>query len=146
MRANISGKLIGVTVGGTFISCEIESSLQYERTLLPSSSVTSGKDSEFIAGKGNWSINVSGNLLSRAVGADFKTLFTAWKNGGIIRVQFRTNAGLAGHLIYEGDAIVQSGNASAPIKGSANWNNVLHGTGPLSQSFQEFWSNVNSGL
>ena len=145
MNSNkIPGKLMGVAVGGTFISCETESTLNFDKDLLPASSVTSGEYAEFIQGKKNWNVSVNGILLKREAGADFKTLFMAWHLNTVLTVYFRTRLGVDQFLIWKGQAIVKSGMANAPKRGFANWNIVFQGNGVLEMDWEEFWTIINA--
>lgn len=135
---------MGITVDGIFISCEMDSELQFDKDLIPASSVSSGKHTEYVPGKRNWSMSVNMTLLKRKVGADFKTLFQAYYEDKKVRVQFRTRPVVDQFLIFEGDAWVKSGGASAPRKGYSTGNMVLIGNGILNMNWEEFWLIINA--
>ncbi|WP_293933143.1 phage tail tube protein [Sphingobacterium sp. UBA6645] len=143
-NSKILGKMMGVAVGDNFISCETECTLNFEGETLPKESVESGKWAEFLYGKKTWSISVSGLLLKREVGADFKTLFTAFINDEILTVYFRTRIGVDQFLVWSGKAIIKSGIANAPRQGFANWSIVFQGTGPLDFNWEEYFAIINA--
>lgn len=140
----IKGRLMGVTSNGSFISCETNAELYFEKELIPASSIGSGKFKETIPGKRGWRITVDGNLLLRAMGADFKTLFQSWLDDEPLTVQFRTRPMVDQYLIFEGDAWVQSGSLMAPNRGLAGWNIALEGNGILNMDWEEFWAIINA--
>lgn len=135
---------MGVTVGGSFISCEIDSSMQFQGEMMPASSVESGMWGEFIHGKKGWTITVNGHLLKREAAQDFKTLFSAFYDNTEVTIQFRTRPFVDQYLIFEGKALVNMGNANAPNKGVANWSITFQGNGILNMDWEEFWTIINA--
>lgn len=140
----IQGRFMGVSVNGVFISCETESSMQFEREMLPASSVSSGDAKEFIQGKYSWSVTVSGNLLKREAGADFKTIYETFLRKEMVMIQFRTRPVVDQFLIFEGNAFVQLGNVTAPNRGRSNWSVTFQGNGILGMTWEEFWTIINA--
>lgn len=140
----LKGSMMGIAVGGTFISCEINAEMYFEKELIPSSATGSGKFAESTPGKRRWRMSVDGNLLRRAMGADFKTLYRSWFNDELVQVEFRTRPFVDQYLIFRGNAWVQSGSALAPSTGLANWNIQLEGDGILNMDWEEFWAIINA--
>lgn len=136
--------MIGVTVRGTFIACEIESELQFDKEMIPVSSTASGKWTEYIPGKRTWQMTVNMGLLKRAAGEDFKTLYMAYFDDVPITVQFRTRPTQDQQLIFEGEGYVKSGTSSAPRQGLATANMVIQGSGVLNMEWEEFWQIINA--
>lgn len=143
-NGKIAGKLMGIQIADNFISCETESTLNFERDMLPKDSVISGRWMEYITGKGNWQMTVNGLLLKREVGADFKTLYRSFINGDLLNIYFRTRIGVDQFMIWQGNAYVMNGGANAPINGMANWNITFRGVGPLSFDWEEYWTIIDS--
>ena len=135
---------MGVAVGDTFISCETEAVLNFERDLPLVASVVSGRDEEYIHGKRRWSISVNGLLLKREAGADFKTLYDAYYDDLELNIQFRTREGIDQFLIFTGTALIKSGSITAPKSGFTNWTIVFQGSGPLGKDWEEFWTIINA--
>lgn len=142
--SKLYGRLMGTSVDGTFISCEIDSALQFQGENLPASSIESGMWSEFIYGKKSWTITVNGHLLKREAGQDFKKLYAAFFNNQVVKVQFRTRPFVDQYLIFEGNALISMGGANAPNRSVANWNITFQGSGILNMEWEEFWKIINS--
>lgn len=47
-RTKLYGKMMGVTAEGQFISCELDSTLNFDKDMIPVSSVQSGKWAEYV--------------------------------------------------------------------------------------------------
>lgn len=140
----IRGKLMGIAIGDKMIACETDSSMTFERDMLPVASVEDGRWSQSLPGKRRWTMTVDGHLLKRDVGADFKTLFRAFVNDEEIRVSWRTRQGVDQFLMFEGKAFIVSGMGSAPNKGYATWNIVFQGNGALNMDWEEFFTILNA--
>lgn len=143
-QGRVKGSAMGITADGTFISCETNAEMYFETEMIPASSVTSGYFREKVMGKQDWRMIVDGNLLRRAMGADFKTLFMAWKNRQPLQIQFRTRPWVDQYLIFEGEAWVQQGSLLAPNRGLSTWNIVFEGNGVLNMNWEEFWLIINA--
>jgi Phage major tail protein 2. len=143
-RTKLYGKMMGVTVESKFISCELDSTLNFDKDMVPVSSVQSGKWAEFIPGKRNWQMSINMALLKSKAPQDFKTLYQAWFEDTKITVAFRTRLNVDQFLIFEGEGYVKSGDASAPRSGLATGNMVIIGSGILNMSWEEFWLIINA--
>lgn len=144
MYNRIRGKLMGLTVGGKFIACETDSTMAFERDMLPASAITEGTWSRYLPGKKRWSMTVDGYLLRRSAGADFKTLYMSFFNDEEVTIKWRTREGVDQFLIFEGNAFVLNGTASAPSRGYANWNITFQGNGILNMDWEEFFTIINA--
>lgn len=140
----IAGKMMGITVGGIFISCETSCDFNCEVEMLPASAVTSGRWKEFIAGIRSWTMSVNMNLLLASAGADAKTLLNSVLTGEILALQFRTRSSISPYLIISGNAFVQTQSISAAFAGKATSIVTFQGTGPFTTDFEEFWLIINS--
>lgn len=143
-RRKLYGKMMGVTVDGDFISCELESTLYFDKDMVPVSSVKSGKWGEVVPGKRSWSITVNMALLKSKAPQDFKTLYDAYFDDTLLQVSFRTRLSVDQYLIFEGQGYLKSGDASAPRSGLATGNMVIVGSGILNKSWEEFWMIINA--
>lgn len=135
----IGGRLIGVQVGGSFISCEISSSINFKQEMLAAAAIDSGRWAEFLAGERSWTMSVNGGLLLEAVGADIKTLLLAnYFDTLPLFVMFSTRPTAMTELIFSGSALFDSGDITAPSTGNATWNVQLQGSGPLNHTIQDY--------
>ena len=135
----VNGNIIGLMVNGTFVSCEIGCSINFNQEMLAASAVDSGRWKEFIAGIRDWSVQVNGNLLLEAVGTDIKTILTANYFGSLpLYIQFRTRPSATTELILSGNALYQTGNINAQGGAIANWTATFQGTGALTNTFQDY--------
>lgn len=135
----VAGRLIGVQVGGSFISCEISSSINLTQEMLPAAAVDSGRWAEFLEGERGWTITVNGGLLLEAVGADIKTiLLSNYFDTLPLSVYFSTRPDATTELIFSGTALFSSGDITAPSTGAATWNVNLQGSGPLNHTIQDY--------
>jgi len=136
--ASISGKLIGLQVNGQFISCELSCDFNLSAEMLPASAIDSAGWREYIAGIRTWSMSVSAQLLAEAVGADFKTVINAVYSRLPVAVRWGTRLSATTQLALSGLALPSTVQATAPNKGLANYNITFQGTGPLSNTFEDF--------
>lgn len=135
----VAGRLIGVQVGGSFISCEISSTINFKQENLPAAAVDSGRWAEFINGLREWGLNVNGGLLLEAVGADIKSILLANYFDTIpLFVMFSTRPTATTELILSGAALFNTGDMTAASSGNASWSTQLQGTGALNHSFQDY--------
>jgi len=135
----VAGRLIGVMVGGAFISCEISSTINFSQENLPTAAVDSGRWAEFINGLRSWGLSVNGGLLLEAVGADIKTvLLSNYFDEIPLSVFFSTRPSSTIELIFSGTALFTSGDITAPSDGGASWNIQLQGSGPLQHTIQDY--------
>lgn len=134
-----SGRLIGVQVQGSFISCEISATINFSQEMIPAAAIDSGRWAEFIAGLRSWGISVNGGLLLEAVGADIKTiLLTNYFDKIPIFVMFSTRPTATLELVFSGSALFANGDITAPSVGTASWNVQLQGNGPLTAKMQDY--------
>lgn len=143
-REKLYGKMMGVTVNGDFISCEMDSTLNFDKEMVSVSSVQSGRWADFIPGKRNWQITVNMALLKSKAPQDFKTLYDAYFEDTLLQVSFRTRLSVDQFVIFEGQGYLKSGDASAPRSGLATGNMVIIGSGILNKSWEEFWLIINA--
>lgn len=136
--AGIPGRLLGLQIGGIFISCEVSCDFNFQSDMLPASAIDSAGWREFIAGIRSWTMSVSGQLLAEAVGADFKTVINAWISRLPIFLIWGTRPTATTQLSISGGALVASGSATGPSKGNASWTVSFQGTGELTTSFEDF--------
>ena len=135
----VAGRLIGVQVGGVFLKCEISSTISFKQETLPAAAVDSGRWAEFISGEREWSISVNGGLFLAAVGADIKSILLANYFDTIpLSIMFSTRPNAVDELIFSGVALFSSGDITAPSTGYTNWNVQLQGSGPLSNTMQNY--------
>lgn len=135
----IDGKLIGMKINGSFVSCETSCSIHMDRETLPSSAVTSGGWKEFIKGIRSWTVGVNGNLLLESVPSDIKSIITSgYINDQDIFVEFSTRVSSTIQLVFSGIAIFQNADITAPSSGKANWQVNFQGSGPLASTYQDF--------
>jgi predicted secreted protein len=140
----IAGKMIGITVGGIFISCETSCDFNCEVEMLPASAVTSGRWKEFIPGIRSWTMSVNMNLLLASAGSDAKTLLKAVLTGEMLALEFRTRSSISPFLIISGNAFVQSQGISAANAGKATSTVTFQGSGPFITNFEEFYLIINA--
>lgn len=136
--AGISGRLMGLQANGILISCEIQSSINFQANMLAASAIDSGRWAEVIAGLRSWTMTIDGQLLAEAVGADFKTLMNLFFSGLPVFLTWGTRPSATTQLSLSGSAVLASGSATGPSKGSSTWNMVFNGTGELKASFEDF--------
>jgi predicted secreted protein len=136
--AGISGRLLGLQANGIFISCEVQSSINFQANMLPASAVDSARWAEFIAGLRSWTISIDGQLLAEAVGADFKTLMNSFFSGLPVFLIWGTRPSATTQMSLSGNAVLASGSATGPGKGASTWNMVFNGSGELKASFEDF--------
>jgi predicted secreted protein len=134
----ISGRLLGLQVGGVFISCEVSSEFNCNIDMLPASAIDSEGWKEFIQGIRSWTVNVSGQLLVEAVGADFKTLMNAVYTRLPVFVMWGTRPSATTQMSISGDAFPMNLNATGASKGAASWSVSFQGTGRPVSSFEDF--------
>lgn len=136
--AGIAGRLIGLQIGGVYISCELSCDITFSVDMLPASAVDSAGWKEFIAGIRSWAVNVNGQLLTEAVGADFKTIVNAIYSRLPVFLIWGTKPSAMTQMTISGIALPTSANATAPNKGAATWNVSFQGTGAPTTSFEDF--------
>lgn len=135
----VGGNIIGLMVNGSFTSCEIACSINFNQEMLGASAIDSGRWKEFIAGIRDWNVSVNGNLLLEAVGTDIKAILLMNYFGTLpLFIQFRTRPSSTIELILSGDALFQSGNINAAGNSIANWTASFQGSGPLKSTFQNY--------
>lgn len=135
----VAGRLIGLAVQGSFVRCEVSSTINFTRENLPASAEDSGGWKEFISGDRGWTISVNAGLLLEAVGADIKTvLLTNYFDDIPLFVQWATRPDATTELIFSGAALFTSADITAAAGESANYNVQLQGTGPLSKTLQDY--------
>lgn len=135
----VAGRLIGVQIGGSFVKCEISSTISFDQEMLPASAVDSGRWAEFLKGLRQWKIAVNGGLLLEAVGADIKTMLLAGYFDDMPMVaMFSTRPTATLELIFSGAVLFNSGDITAGSTGAAIWNANLQGTGELSHTMQDY--------
>lgn len=134
----IKGTLLGLKINGAFVSCETSCDFTTDVEMLQASSVSAGRWAEFVAGLRKWSVNVSGNLLLEAVGADAKTILNAIDSGLPVYLQFSTRASASSQFVLSGAALPQNIGINAPAQGNANWTAAFQGTGPLTTNFEDY--------
>ena len=134
----IAGRLLGLKVNGVFISCEVSSEFNCNVDMLPASAIDSEGWKEFIQGIRSWTVNVSGQLLVEAVGADFKTLMNAVYTRLPVFVIWGTRPSATSQMSISGDAFPMNLNATGASKGPASWNVSFQGTGRPVSSFEDF--------
>lgn len=135
----IDGKIIGLKVNGSFVSCETSCSLHFESDLLPASAVTSGGWKEFLYGIRSWTMSANGNLLLESVPSDIKALITTgFINQYPLYVQFSTRVSSTIQMVLSGAALLSGGDITAPSNSKATWQANFQGTGPLDTVYNEF--------
>ena len=141
----VAGRLIGVQVGGSFIQCEISSTISFKQETLAAAAVDSGRWAEFIAGEREWSLSVNGGLFLAAVNADIKSILLSNYFDTIpLFVIFSTRPTAVDELLFSGVALFSSGDITAPATGYANWNVQLQGSGPLTHKMQNYALLINA--
>lgn len=140
----VPGKLLGVQIGNSFVSCETSCDFNCTVDMLPASAVTSGRWKEFIPGMRGWTVTVSANLLLAKQNADVKMVLQAIESGAKMGISFSTRGGVAPHLIISGFAYPQTAAISAPVSGLATSTITFQGTGPTTLDFEEFWLIINA--
>lgn len=136
--AGIPGRLLGLQVNGIFISCEVSCTFNFNVNMLAASAVDSAGWAEFIAGLRSWTVNVNGQLLAEAAGADFKTLMNAVFLRQQVLVKIGTRSTATTQMSITGKAIPSSGNFTGANKGASTWTMTLQGTGAPVASFEDF--------
>lgn len=136
--SGIAGKLLGLQVGGLFISCEVSCNFNFQVAMLPASAVDSEGWVEFIAGLRSWSVQVDGQLLAEAVGADFKTILNAVFLRQQVLLIIGTRPSATTQMSIRGMALPSSGSFTGANKGSATWTTTFTGTGAPVASFEDF--------
>lgn len=139
----VSGKLIGLTINGEFVSCETSCSFNFDVEMINTSPIDNGRWREVIPGVRSWSMSVDGNLLLRTVGADIKTVLNAVLTGEEVNLEFRTKGTISPSLVISGRAIPASGGISAP-RTKATWNIEFVGNGAFEVDVEEFWLLINN--
>lgn len=136
--AGISGRLMGLKVGGVFISCEISSDFNCQADMLPASAIDSARWKEWIAGIRSWGMSVNGQLLAEAVGADFKTVMNSYFSGLPVFLIWGTRPSATTQLSLSGSALLSAASATGPSKGASTYTLTFQGTGELQSSFEDF--------
>lgn len=134
----LQGTLLGLQVGGVFVSCELSCDFNFTVDMLPASAVDSAGWKEFISGIRSWSVNVSGRLLAEAVGADFKTIIEYVKQRFPVYLTIGTRPSATTQMSISGYALPATGGFSGPNKGFASWQVSFQGTGEFTTSFQDY--------
>lgn len=140
----VPGKLLGVQVGNSFISCETSCDFNCTVDMLPASAITSGRWKEFIPGMRGWTVTVNANLLLAKQDSDVKVVLQAIESGAKMGISFSTRGGVSPHLIISGFAYPQTVGISAPNTGLATSTITFQGTGPTTLDFEEFWLIINA--
>lgn len=140
----VPGKLLGVQVGNSFVSCETSCDFNCTVDMLPASAVTSGRWKEFIPGMRGWTVTVNANLLLATQAADVKTVMSAIETGELMGISFATRTGISPHMIISGFAYPQTVSISAPVTGLATSTITFQGNGPTTLDFEEFWLIINA--
>lgn len=134
----ISGNLIGLSINGVFISCELSSQINLTTDMLPSSAIDSGGWKEFVQGIRGWTISVNGNLLLESVGSDIKALITTgYINQLPMFAEFKTFPSNSIQVSFSGAVLFNQASISAANTGVANWSCTLQGTGQLTTSYED---------
>lgn len=142
--AGISGRLMGLKVGGVFISCEISSDFNCQADMLPASAIDSARWKEWIAGIRSWGMSVNGQLLAEAVGADFKTVMNSYFSGLPVFLIWGTRPSATTQLSLSGSALLSASSATGPSKGASTYTLTFQGTGALTSSFEDFALLINA--
>lgn len=140
----VPGKLLGVQIGNSFVSCETSCDFNCTVDMLAASPVTSGRFKEFIPGMIGWTVTVNANLLLASQQADVKIVLAAIEVGTKMGISFATRGGISPHMIISGFAYPQTVGISAPGTGLATTNIVFQGTGPTTLDFEQFWLIINA--
>jgi predicted secreted protein len=135
----IAGNLIGLKTNGAFTSCEISSSINFDREMVGVAPIDDGGWKEFLYGMRGWRMQVNGNLLLEAVATDIKSMLTAGYFQDLpLLVMFSTSPSASQELVFSGTALFQAGDISAAVQGKAGWNATLQGTGKLTVKQQDY--------
>lgn len=144
VTGSFKGSLIGLNINGAAVSCETNSEFNFNQQMIPAASTTSGRASEFVAGKYDWSLTVDGNMLLVTVGADIKTVLDAVLSGEQMALEWTTNAGITPFFKLTGNAYPQTGDIVAPSDDLATWSVTFIGNGPFAVDSEEFWLIINA--
>lgn len=140
----VKGSMIGMKIGDDFVSCETNSSFDFDVEMLPTSPIDGGRWSSSIPGIRSWTMTVDGNMLLRSVGADIKTVLNAVLTGERLHLEFRTRMGINPEVAISGWAYPQTGNITAPLRGKTTWNVRFQGDGPFEIDVEDFWLIINN--
>jgi predicted secreted protein len=135
----VAGNLIGLKTNGAFTSCEISSSINFDREMVGVAPIDDGGWKEFLYGMRGWRMQVNGNLLLEAVATDIKSMLTSgYFQDLALLVMFSTSPSASQELVFSGTALFQAGDISAAVQGKASWNATLQGTGKLTVKQQDY--------
>lgn len=131
----ISGRLIGIKVGSTFIPCETGCSFDAGSERLPTSNSTNGNFKTSIAGYRSWSVGVNGNLVINSSESGAMKLLDALKNG--------TNVTLTMTFIQTSTTVFTITGTASPINISINvpsvgvvtWSGTFEGNGAFTTTY-----------
>lgn len=136
--AGIPGRLLGLQIGGVFISCETSCSFNCSKDMLPASAIDSAGWKEFISGIKTWTMSVDGQLLAESAGADFKTILNDMFNDIPVLATIGTRPSATTQLTISGLALASQTGFTGPSKGKASWTANFQGTGKLTTNFEDF--------
>lgn len=129
---SLSGKMVGMTIGGLYVACETSCELNFSKEMLPVTSISSGTWREFLAGLSSWTMTFNSNAVLNTTGANIRLILTSFINGTLLDVTIQTKfPDITGVFTVSGKAFVNSGTFSAPSTGSATLNTMFQGSGPL---------------
>ena len=145
--STVEGKIIGVSVGGKWLLCQVDSTLAItvamtEQDLCKPDGDTAPSGTNNIpwinrtADSRDWNIKVSQNLIRQTLAAANFDFGQNLVNGNVYldNVLFKTATGQTesdNAFVYSGSAIISDFSLSAPTKGGAKIDTTLTGNGPL---------------
>lgn len=138
------GSLIGLVIDGKKVACETNSEFNYNVQMIPAASTTSGRHSEFVPGKIDWSMTVDANMLLTTSGASVSTVLNAVLSGANMALEWTTNPDVTPFFKIIGNALPQTGGILAPSDNLATWNVTFIGNGLFSVSEEDFWLIINA--
>lgn len=128
MNEKIRGKIIGLSVNGKKVQCEISSDFSFDVEMRNASAVTSGRWKEVIPGVRSWQMTVNANLLLSATGTGFVDILNILLSGEMVTVMWATNNG---DFVISGTAYLSGGGSQANVNSTAQWNATFIGSAPL---------------
>ena len=143
-RQSIKGDLMGVSVDGNFIACEIDAEMMLDKQLIPVLSRDDGRYNEYVPGKRDWQVTVNMGLLLDEAAQDAKSLYKAWDEDLDIIVQFRTRLAAHRFLIFEGKGLVRSLGMQVPRGSRSTATAIIQGNGALNMDWEEFMFIINA--
>lgn len=145
MGNTLPGRLLGVTINGTYFKCQTTADLNFSAAVTEDDTCKpdQGTDSDPIGwvtrtvDSKDWTITFSGKAFADGLGASGNALSRLFIDGDLgVTAHFMTNPDqgdgiISTDVLYEGEGLLTGLKLNAPEKGSSTYDVTIVGNGPM---------------